>query len=107
MENDNLSSDALEYWRQQRGALIAHSKQIAEAEAVAEQRTQFDLLSQALISTVKAFGAAQQTYYVQHCPMAFDWEGADWISDAKEIRNPYFGDEMLACGTVEETLTKE
>ncbi len=107
INSDGITGAALEYWRQQRGALMAHSKQIAEAEAVAEQRTQFDFLSQALISTVKAFGAAQQTYYVQHCPMAFDWEGADWISDAKEIRNPYFGDEMLACGTVEETLTKE
>lgn len=107
INSGGITGEALEYWRQQRGVLIAHSKQIAEAEAVAEQRTQFDFLSQALISTVKAFGAAQQTYYVQHCPMAFDWEGADWISDAKEIRNPYFGDEMLACGTVEETLTKE
>ncbi|MCR9098925.1 MAG: efflux RND transporter periplasmic adaptor subunit [bacterium] len=107
ISSDGITGEALEYWRQQRGALMAHSKQVAETEAVAEQRTQFDFLSQALISTVKAFGAAEQTYYVQHCPMAFDWEGADWISDVQEIRNPYFGDEMLACGTVEETLPAE
>lgn len=107
ISSDGITGEALEYWRQQRGALMAHSKQIAETEAVAKQRTQFDFLSQALISTVKAFGAAEQTYYVQHCPMAFDWEGADWISDVEEIRNPYFGDEMLACGTVEETLPAE
>ncbi len=107
ISSEALAGDALAYWRQQRGALIAHGKNIAKSGEVSEQRTQFDFLSQTLIKTVKAFGAAEQTYYVQHCPMAFDWEGADWISDVEEIRNPYFGDEMLTCGTVEETLAVE
>jgi len=107
VSSEELTGDALAYWRQQRGALIAHGKNITKSGEVSEQRTQFDFLSQTLIKTVKAFGAAEQTYYVQHCPMAFDWEGADWISDVEEIRNPYFGDEMLTCGTVEETLAAE
>jgi len=107
VSSEELTGDALEYWRQQRGALIAHGKNINQSGEVSEQRTQFDFLSQSLIKTVKAFGAAEQTYYVQHCPMAFDWEGANWISDVEEIRNPYFGDEMLTCGTVEETLAVE
>lgn len=107
VSSDGITGDALEYWRQQRGALIAHGKNITKSDEISQQRTQFDFLSQTLIKTVKAFGAAEQTYYVQHCPMAFDWEGADWISDVEEIRNPYFGDEMLACGTVEGTLPAE
>ncbi|NBC06754.1 MAG: efflux RND transporter periplasmic adaptor subunit [Bacteroidetes bacterium] len=107
VSSEELAGDALAYWRQQRGALIAHGKNITKSGEVSEQRTQFDFLSQTLIKTVKAFGADEQTYYVQHCPMAFDWEGADWISDVEEIRNPYFGDEMLTCGTVEETLAVE
>lgn len=107
VSSEGIAGDALEYWRQQRGALIAHGKNIAKSAEVSAQRAQFDFLSQTLIKTVKAFGAAEQTYYVQHCPMAFDWEGADWISDVEEIRNPYFGDEMLTCGTVEETLAVE
>lgn len=102
-----LSGDALKYWQQEQGALLSHAKQMTSTAEVAEQRAQFGFLSQSLIRTVKAFGAAEQTYYVQHCPMAFDWDGADWISDAAQIRNPYFGDEMLTCGTVEETLTTE
>jgi len=107
VNNDLLSGEALTYWQQQRGALLSHGKQIGAAEAVGEQRTQFDFLSQTLIKVVKVFGATEQTYYVQHCPMAFDWDGADWISDVEDIRNPYFGDEMLTCGTVEETLAVE
>ncbi|HJO26469.1 MAG: efflux transporter periplasmic adaptor subunit [Planctomycetes bacterium] len=37
-----------------------------------------------------------------HCPMAFDFAGADWIQRGKGILNPYFGDEMLTCGSVVE-----
>ena len=33
--------------------------------------------------------------------MAFNNEGAYWLSDAEQIRNPYFGDKMLTCGVGE------
>jgi len=36
--------------------------------------------------------------------MAFDGKGGYWLSNSKEIRNPYFGDIMLACGEVTEVL---
>lgn len=36
--------------------------------------------------------------YQQHCPMAFDNAGANWLSQQSAIRNPYFGDDMLDCG---------
>ena len=43
--------------------------------------------------------------YIVHCPMAFDYEGADWLSAEPAILNPYFGDEMRSCGTVKEDLS--
>jgi Cu(I)/Ag(I) efflux system membrane fusion protein len=36
--------------------------------------------------------------------MAEKDKGAYWFSETKEIRNPYFGDEMLGCGENRETL---
>ena len=39
--------------------------------------------------------------------MANDNNGADWISKEKEIKNPYYGDEMLTCGSILETITKD
>ena len=39
--------------------------------------------------------------YHDHCPMAQDNKGAMWLSETKEIRNPYFGDKMMTCGSVE------
>jgi hypothetical protein len=44
------------------------------------------------------------TLYKQYCPMAFGNKGGYWLSDVAEIRNPYFGDKMLTCGTVAETI---
>ncbi|WP_088342023.1 DUF3347 domain-containing protein [Robiginitalea sediminis] len=45
------------------------------------------------------------TLYKQFCPMAFGNTGGYWLSDVAEIRNPYFGDKMLTCGKVEESIT--
>lgn len=102
-----VAGDAHRYWMEQQGALQAHSQKIVELTDVEEQRRQFDFLSQALIKTIKVFGIPDDTLYIQHCPMAFDNEGAEWISSAEQIRNPYFGDQMLSCGIVQETIDKD
>jgi Cu(I)/Ag(I) efflux system membrane fusion protein len=95
------------YWMEKLNALTAHSEKITELSDVEEQRKQFDFLSQSLIETNKVFGIPEDTFYVSHCPMAFNNVGADWISDATEIRNPYFGDKMLKCGLVKDTINKD
>ena len=99
-----VKGDAHNYWMEQQSAVKAHSKKIAASDDIEEQRTQFDFLSQALIKSVKVFGIGESTLYVQHCPMANDNEGADWLSKEEEIRNPYFGDKMLTCGLVKTTI---
>ncbi|MDX5348830.1 MAG: DUF3347 domain-containing protein, partial [Hymenobacteraceae bacterium] len=77
---------------------------ISETSDLAEQRKQFTNLSEAMITTVKTFGAAGATLYEQHCPMANNNSGGSWLSSEKEIRNPYFGDAMLKCGEVTTTI---
>ena len=99
-----VKGDAHNYWMEQQSAIKAHSEQIATSDDIEEQRKQFDFLSQALIKSVKVFGIGEATLYVQHCPMANDNEGADWLSSEEEIRNPYFGDKMLTCGLVKTTI---
>lgn len=29
-----------------------------------------------------------------------------WLSEIKEVKNTYYGDKMLTCGTVEEIIEK-
>lgn len=100
-----LTGEAHDYWMQQLKALSAHAENMTGSEDIESQRRQFEFLSQAMIHTVKAFGATGKALYVQHCPMAANNEGADWISDEEAIRNPYYGDKMMTCGTVLEQLT--
>jgi Cu(I)/Ag(I) efflux system membrane fusion protein len=64
-------------------------------------------MSENVINCAKDFGPLDMTVYVQHCPMAFENTGGDWLSDSEKILNPYFGDMMLHCGRVTETIDKK
>jgi Cu(I)/Ag(I) efflux system membrane fusion protein len=102
-----LEGAAHAYWMQQQHALEAHAGRLSQAEKVEEQRAQFEFLSNAIIETVRAFGTEGAPLYIQHCPMAFNDKGADWLSLESEIRNPYFGEQMLKCGLVVDSLGME
>ncbi|MGF7080929.1 DUF3347 domain-containing protein [Mucilaginibacter sp. UYCu711] len=67
------------------------------------QREHFDMLSKDMYDLVKLFGAAQPLF-VDHCPMYNDKKGAVWLSETKEIKNPYMGSGMSTCGTIQEEL---
>lgn len=47
---------------------------------------------------------ATGSFFKQYCPMAFNNTGAYWLSNSKEIRNPYFGDKMLKCGRIDKEI---
>lgn len=63
------------------------------------QREHFEMLSQDMYDLVKSFDGTQ-TLYKDFCPMANDNKGAFWISETKEIKNPYLGKKMPTCGEV-------
>lgn len=66
------------------------------------QRERFAMLSKNMNDLIKMFGTKQKLYQ-DYCPMYKDGKGGFWISETKEIRNPYFGSEMLSCGTIKTT----
>lgn len=81
------------------------TKEMHGKEDVEEIRSDFDDLSQQVYALVKDNAENKdQIVYKQYCPMAFNNEGAFWLSDKEEIRNPYFGDKMLKCGKVQEEI---
>lgn len=77
---------------------------IAETKDVGHQRGHFKTLSDNMYKLAKTVEIKEGELYYQHCPMAFDSQGAYWLSAEKEIRNPYHGDKMLKCGSVKETI---
>ena len=70
------------------------------AKDIAGTRAHFRPLSVQMVALASAFGPFDKTVYVQHCPMADDNLGADWLSNEATILNPYFGASMLGCGNV-------
>ncbi len=84
-------------------ALKADAATISTSKDVATQRTAFSNLSNNMIALIKVTKATQ-TVYLQHCPMANDGKGADWLSKENAVKNPYYGNMMLTCGKTVETI---
>lgn len=98
-------------------AIEAGAKEISEGSSIAssaaritaqsdieEQRKIYSDLSNDMIALIKKEGLQSGELYVDFCPMALNDKGANWISNKKEIINPYFGDKMLKCGEIKETI---
>lgn len=76
-------------------------RQEADIEA---KRKEFEIISDALWSLVRTVNYDGSQVYYQFCPMAFNDKGAYWLSNTPQIRNPYFGDKMLTCGSTQDSL---
>jgi hypothetical protein len=76
------------------------SRDISKTTVLARQREHFQSLSQNMIGLVSGLKLNTATVYQQYCPM----KKASWLSESEEIRNPYYGDEMLECGEVKATI---
>lgn len=86
------------------GKALEATTKLVNALSLAEQRKVFSALSNEMAALVKSSKLSMGTLYLEYCPMANNNEGAYWLSNEKEIKNPYFGDKMLKCGSVKETI---
>lgn len=85
-------------------AVADAARKITTAADMETQRNSFAALSKDMITLVKQSGLKSGALYVDFCPMAQQDKGAYWLSRNKTIENPYFGEQMLTCGSVQETL---
>ena len=77
-----------------------------------EMRQDFRMTSENLYPFLKTIKYEGPTLYWQNCPMAFSEDKeASWISNTKEIENPYLGknhpeykSSMLHCGEIKDTI---
>ena len=83
--------------------LIKTVQSIAEASDIELQREAFVDVTAAVEGMLEG-KLKSGTVYKQFCPMAFGNTGAHWLSNTKEIQNPYFGDKMLKCGRIAEEI---
>ncbi len=66
---------------------------------LAALRVRFRDLSVGVIAIVD-LAAPEASVHVAHCPMA----KASWLQRSKDVANPYYGSEMLTCGTIDRTV---
>lgn len=85
-------------------AIGSSAAKITATADIATQRTAFSALSTDFISLAKKSGLSSGQLYVDFCPMAMNDKGAYWLSGDQAIQNPYFGEQMLTCGEVKETI---
>lgn len=81
-----------------------HAEHIGEnAGKIDHQREHFAILSKDINDLIKLLGSSQKLYQ-DYCPMYNEGKGAIWISETKEIKNPFYGSQMLTCGSLKKTL---
>ncbi len=103
-DDASFSADQKKVFADVKDDAIEHAEHIAaNVNNIAHQREHFETLSKDLYDMVKVFGTGQ-TLYQTHCPMYNNNKGANWLSETKEIKNPYFGSKMPTCGEVKEEL---
>ncbi|MBD0776877.1 efflux RND transporter periplasmic adaptor subunit [Maribacter sp. ANRC-HE7] len=80
---------------------------ISTNDNLENQRTNFVILNENIIPIAMNMDNFGAILYVQKCPMANNNnnnKGGIWLSTEKDIKNPYYGDAMLTCGSVIETV---
>lgn len=100
---DGLSADQKAVWAKQKPLMALDAEHINGTTETDHQREHFSALSGSMYAVMQAAKPATKVY-LDHCPMAFDGKGADWLSLDKEIKNPYYGAQMLGCGSVKATI---
>jgi len=84
--------------------LSSSAKGLAGEATIDEKRKEFEMIADHMWQLTRTVKYDGQKLYWQYCPMAFNDRGAYWMSNEREIRNPYFGDKMLHCGDVKDSL---
>lgn len=83
-----------------RKELIDLVAEVSSTKNINKQRKTFELLSVKFWELAPKFKAENTTLYLQVCPMT----SVEWLSDSKEIKNPYYPKNMLTCGEVKASL---
>lgn len=103
----NIKDKARATWEPLRDSIAGQLSLLKNESDLENQRKYFVDLSEYILQMTESFGLANDKMYKAYCPMAIGNKGAFWLSEVEEIRNPYFGESMLACGEVKETYRKD
>ena len=87
-------------WAAYASKLKADAQHISAQNNTDVKREHFATLSSNFMAVLKAFNVNKTTLYKQYCPMKKSY----WLSEISAIKNPYYGNMMLTCGTTQDTI---
>lgn len=96
---NELSATEHDAWMKVMKSLNSDASAIAKTQDIKKQREAFKALSKNMYDLLKTSKLSTPVYY-QYCPM----QDANWLSTESTIKNPYYGSQMLTCGSTVETL---
>lgn len=99
-----MDSTRLEQVKINTGSISAELAGLQGETTLEAKRVSFQMLSDMMYDLVGSTGLKGKTIYRQYCPMAFNDRGAFWLSKSTQLQNPYFGNEMLGCVEVTDSL---
>ena len=104
VDMNSISKEQMKTYMDIADDLKENAEHIGEnAGKLDHQREHFVLVSKDINDLIATFGTKQKLYQ-DFCPMADEGKGAIWISETKEIKNPYLGAKMPTCGTIKKEL---
>jgi hypothetical protein len=94
------------------GTIASEAVALPQEDNITEKRRSFSMITENLYPLLQSVQYQGNTVYQQMCPMAFnDNETAYWLSNSREVVNPYLGKKhpkysagMLHCGEVKDSL---
>lgn len=100
----SITTDQKKIYDEVKETVREHAEHIAaNGDKIDHQREHFEMLSEDVYDLLKA-GTVGKTLYKTFCPMYNDNKGGYWLSETKEIKNPYYGNKMLTCGEIKEEI---
>jgi hypothetical protein len=72
------------------------AESVAKAQDIAAAREAFKLLSRSLSQYLMTQKVQTGRHYQMYCSMA----NGGWIQSEQDVKNPYYGKSMLACGEI-------
>jgi len=100
VDTKSLSAKDQDIFSSLKAKLSYDARHISEVDKIDHQREHFASLSLNMYTLAKSVKLSTQPIYEEYCPM----KKAYWLSAESEIKNPYFGNQMLTCGNVANTL---
>ena len=100
---NELNTETHTQWMKVVNDLKEDAEYISDTKDITNQRNHFMSLSKNLYTVIKVSKSETPIYY-QFCPMANKGKGANWLSLENKVKNPYYGNQMLTCGKVVETI---